>query len=538
MNSKTLRKLLITFSAIGIVSIGIGIACSGDDGDYYGYSNFTPETFVDPSFSAFFYAPYDMFYGEGYDEDHISRFNTQMTANWKGFLNGKLSADNLKFFLLDKESTPVINELYKFTANNTKTSTSNEWSAKIDLSNMEVKAFIEFLYWAKLVEKSSLTTFDYWDYETKEETPKVESSVIDQLKLKYQQTTNNFLKNRYWFQVMKAYFYSNKTEDAQAFFENTNKIQPRNTLYYRALSYLAGISYKSGDYANSNYLYSIVFNNCTQLRKTAIYSFHPQNESDWNGALKLAGTDSEKADLWALLGYYNDEERAIKEIFKLDPQNANLNFLITRLINKIEVKYDSYGFNSIAEYKEKVRENMDKNTVELITRIALSKKTSKPYLWYAAAGYLHTLSANYTQATELYSKAEEIMPQKEVTKYQLRLLKLVNTLSEINEIDQNTENKLLADLNWLYFELPQKAPDEFRYGKATSWSKAYLSQLYASKNDIIISEIFSPVLAFYNDNRKVEQMKMFLEKPEKHRLKNLHKRFIPIPLEIFTSSRL
>ncbi len=520
MKSKTLRKLLITFSAVGIVSIGIGIACS-DDGDYYGYSNFTPETFVDPSFSEFFYDPYNMFYGGGHDDDHISRFNDQMIANWKGFLNRKLSTDNLKFFLLNKESPPVVNELYKFIANNTKTGTYNEWSAKIDLTNREVKAFIEFLYWAKIVEISSLSRYDYWDYETKEETPKVESSVIDQLKLKYQQTTNNFLKNRYWFQVMKAYFYSNKTKDAQAFFEKTNKTQPRNTLYYRVLSYLAGISYKSGDYAKSNYLYSIVFNNCTQLRKTAMYSFHPQNESDWIGALKLAGTDSEKANLWALLGYYNDEERAIKEIFKLDPQNINLNFLVARLINKIELKFDSYGYNSLAEHKEKIKENIDENTVELITHIALSKKTVKPYLWYTAAGYLQTLSANYTQASELYSKAEEIMPQKEVTKSQLRLLKFVNTLSAITEIDKEAENKLLTDLKWLYFELPKKAPDEFRYEKATNWSKAYLSQLYASKHDVIMSELFSPVLAFYKDNQKIEQMKMFLEKPEKTPFENL-----------------
>lgn len=65
-------------------------------------------------------------------------------------------------------------------------------------------------------------------------------------------------------------------------------------MYYRALSYVAGINYKQKKYAVSNYLYAQVFDKCPEMRIVTAYCFHPQNDADWNKSLAMAKTNKEK----------------------------------------------------------------------------------------------------------------------------------------------------------------------------------------------------------------------------------------------------
>ena len=72
-----------------------------------------------------------------------------------------------------------------------------------------------------------------------------------------------------------------------------------------------------------------VFAQCPQLRIVATYSFHPQEQADWNASLAMTKNNDEKAALWAIRGYYADEERAIQEIYKLNPKNQHLDYLLS-----------------------------------------------------------------------------------------------------------------------------------------------------------------------------------------------------------------
>ena len=83
------RKLLLIFSGVLLLSYGVIQACGGGDWLeewYYSYnSNFTPEAFVEESYSPLFLSG-EIFYGIGFDDRHNSRFNDEITSDWENYL--------------------------------------------------------------------------------------------------------------------------------------------------------------------------------------------------------------------------------------------------------------------------------------------------------------------------------------------------------------------------------------------------------------------------------------------------------------------
>jgi hypothetical protein len=313
---------------------------------------------------------------------------------------------------------------------------------------------------------------------------------------------------------MKAYFYSTKRENGLAFFEKTEVKQPKNTLYYRALSYVAGIIGRSGNRAKSNYLYSQVFDKCPKLQTVALFCFTPKEEKDWNDAFKYAKNNDEKVALWAIQGYYTDEEKAIENIFNLNPKSEYLEFLLARLMTAEEIKINkNFDKQTVKQNKLAIKDSISKTVVPLIDKIAQSNKTLKPYLWNCAAGYLQTLDGNFSKADNYFIKAEKEMPQTQLAIYQLRLFKFINNLSKMDEITTKNEGTILDDLNWLYFE--RKESENFRYENASNWSKNYIAALFRAQKNPIMAELFVRDNQFYHDNSKTLAMKAFLAKANK-----------------------
>ncbi|WP_281227618.1 hypothetical protein [Flavobacterium aquiphilum] len=521
MKKAFLKKLLIAFSSLALLVYGTIYACADGDWGWSFDSNFTPETFVDKSYSPLFLSA-DFFYGIGYDTEHTTRFNEENIKDWSTYLEGKINEKDLAFFLADSSSADVTNLVVHY--KNGKTNKLVEkWNKKINLNESKIKDFLSFLNDAQIVETYSTQKFDSWNYD---ETVKHESlsddNWIKSMEKKYNDNKDPFLKNRYWFLVIKADFYSDKPEKAITFFNQTQKLAPKNTLYYRALAYIAGIEYKQKNYAKSNYLYSQVFDKCPTMRVVSAYCFHPQEQKDWKQSLSMAKNDDEKAALWAIQGYYNDEEKAIAEIYKLQPKNQHLDYLLTRLINNQENKIDrSFKDKTVVENKKRIKDSIPNSTINLVSKIAESDKTSKPYLWNAAAGYLETLNGNYKQADKNFDKAESKMPKSNLANDQIRLLRFVNNLSKIDQLTPENEKTVLVDLSWLYFELPQKAIENFRYQNATEWSKNYLAALYRNQKNTIMTEIFNHESGFYDNEKQLLDMKAFLSKTNKTKMEQI-----------------
>lgn len=517
-----LKKLLIAFSSIILLIYGTIYACGG--GDDWGWSfdsNFTPETFVDKSYSPLFLSS-DFFYGIGFDSEHSTRFNSANIKDWSEYLEGKINEKDLTFFLTDSSSADVA-DLVIYYKKNKATKLTKKWTEKLKINDTKVKDFFLFLHDAQTIETFSTQKYDSWNYdETVKPQVLSDNNWIKSVEKKYTDSKDPFLKNRYWFLVVKSYFYSDQQMNGSVFFSQTEKSVLKNTLYYRALAYIAGIEYQQKHYAKSNFLYSQVFDKCPTMRVVSAYCFHPQQEKDWKQTLSMAKTAEEKAALWAIQGYYNDEEKAIAEIYKIQPKSQHLDYLLTRLINNQENKIDhSFKNKTVLENKKTTKDSIRKSVINLVTKIAQSDKTSQPYLWNIAAGYLETLNGDFKQAEKDFNQAENKMPKTPLAISQVRLLRLVNNLSKIDQLNPENEKTILSDLSWLYLELPKKPIDNFRYENAAAWSKNYLASLYRSQKNTLMTEIFSPESNFYDNEKQLLDMKAFLSKTNKTEIEKI-----------------
>ncbi|GIQ60332.1 hypothetical protein Flavo103_34680 [Flavobacterium collinsii] len=549
-----LNKLFLVSSAVLLFAYGVIYACADGDWDYFGSysSNFTPETFADKSYSPLFLSG-GIFYGIGFDTEHNSRFNKDIKSDWGTYLKGKIDTTTVNYFLIGDEKPDYysenksaiknkeeIKDLHTFYKNKKENKSSLKWGKKISLKDDKVKSFVEFLYLAQKIETVSINR-DYWSYDPVVAKTFNDAKMIQSIENVYNTTSDPFMKNRYWFLTMKARFYSNNKQKAVDFFNKTEKSVPKNVLYYRALSYVAGVNHKQNKYAASNYLYAQVFDKCPELRIVTAYCFRPKNETDWNKALTMAKNNKEKAALWAVRGYYKDEKQSIEKIYELDPKSEHLNYLATRLVNRQEEAINNSfqkdgGENqpmkklSVAENKTENQVKVDQKTLDLIAKISAAGNTDRPYLWDLSLGYLQTLKGDYANADKNFDKAVKTLPKTELAGMQLRLLRFVNNLSKIDKLTDKNEKTILADLNWLYFELPKNYKgQEFRYQNASSWSRSYLSTLYREKGNPVMAEIYGESRysywndgnSFYDNEKVLLDMKAFLSKSNKSEIESI-----------------
>ena len=504
------KKCVILFSVFITSCIVIIIACSDIDFTYY--SHFSPEVSdIDSSFEPMFISE-DLFYNYSHFEYYSQRFNTNIIDEWSVYLEDRIPIKEIEYFLLDNNSTKEINELYANVQNSNKSGILNSRFSVID---SKVKGFIQFLYLAKQIEAISLQQLGVWDIEQGMKRNYASPEIIAELENRYHIESDPFLKNRYWFQVAKAKYYSIDKSSIISFFDKTKETVKKNNLYYRALSYVAGAHYKQRNYTLSNYLYSIVYYNCKEMRSIAAYNFHPQEQSDFDSSLQLASNNNEKIALWTLYGYYADELKAIREISKLDTKNEHIDFLLAHFINNEEKRLNSEAeLKNAVEYKNVLKENVNPEAVLLIDSIARQENTSRPFLWYMGAGYFQILAGNYKLADLYLEKSSKLISNKPLAVNQIRLLQLVNNILRIDSITKQHEEKLVSELDWLYNKCPNDSIKSFRYNHTVSWSKYYLSSLYKSQGNHVFSEILSPSTNYYINQNNIDKMIEYFTKKD------------------------
>jgi tetratricopeptide (TPR) repeat protein len=510
-----LKKLVTLFSFTVLATYSVVFACVDWFIGYDEDSSFTPEVYADASYSPLFFSSQEPFYRINYDTEHRSRFNSDILYDWSEFLKGKVTAKDLNYLLLSDSAGADIDLLFK--AVQSKKGLPPRF-ASLNVADEKVRSFITFMHFAKVIEACSMRSPYSWDYEETTERPLVEQKTIDELTKLYTVSKDPFLKNRYWFQVMKASFYGPNQENAVAFFEKTKTTVPENLLYYRALSYVAGVHYTNKRYAISNYIYSIVFDKCPALRVVATYNFRPMEGADFKASLEMAKTADEKSALWALLGFYLDEKQAIQEIYKLNPKSEHLDYLLTRMINKKEVTLNAEHYETPEDHKKAMKALVAPAELQFVIAIAKDNKINNAFLWNSAAGYLQTFAGNYAEATQYLDKAAKASSGKTtaspMASDQIRLLRLINTLCSINKIDGKTESKLVTDLTWLY-QREGVDTETLRTQNVISWSRRHLATYYKAQKNTVMAELFHQDQHFYSSPVNVEGLKAFLSKTEK-----------------------
>lgn len=514
---KRFGKYILIISSSVVLAYGTLKACA----DYWGWiydSNFAPEAFVDESYKPLFLSE-DMFYESMYDNTITTRFVDLIKLDWHNYLSPKLDTATINALVFNLNAEELI-AIKASSKGKSIVDSLKLWVNRLNIKKNYLTQVIDYLIEAKKVEKYSTYVYDYWDYESNNEKSFLPLSQIKSLESKYTTTSDSFLKKRYWYLLCKAWFYSSKPEGILTHFERSSSSIQKDYLYYSALGYVAGVKYKKKNFIESNYLYSRIFAECLAMRTTATFNYHPlETEDDFNQSLKLATNQSEKAALWALQGYYTDENQAIKEIYALDPKSPYLDFLLSRLINKTERKIFSwYEQDENQDVEASLKEAVSDEKYSLIKRIALQGNTSNPYFWKVALGYVEFLKSNFEQAAAYYRDAEHLASKSPLLRDQLRLLNLLNTIGATSNSKQLNNSNIVADLHWLYKE--QEENDYYnrpplRTAKSQQWIKTQLVQLFSKENNSIYKELISEDVEFYQQDANIGSMKNFLQKPDK-----------------------
>ena len=517
--TKKFCALLISSCIIGT---SIVLACAGGDWEGYENSNFTPEAFVEKKLSPFFYS--DLFYyGIGHDEQQSTRFIESNITDWFAYVNNHAPVDEYAF-LLDHASKSCVDSIINFTEGKIAMlpaviTTYKFFKPKAD---KKTKGFLRYLSLAKEAEQFANVTNDWWDYNQPKKTAYNNAAIFNKALLAgYSNAEDKFLKQRYFFQLIRSYFFNGEPQKAIEFFESNKKLFETNKLFYRCLAYTAGAHYKLKDFGKANYYYSLAYDGCDELKTTAHYSFHPQDEKDWQATLSLCKTKEEKITLWEMLGiFYKDEKRSISEIYKLDPSSIKLNLLLARAVNKQERQLDADYASDNTPVK-----TIDKPLLSLIGTIANNSNTNDPFMWNVAAGYLHMLDHNYVMAEKSFNKAEKTGSAEKIKQWQLRLLKVLNKVSGTSLVDDKFEKEILAEVEWLR-TCDKDVPESFRYNYAFESIKQELAKKYGGQKQLIKSECYISKPGFYSRDKNVDELEAFLLKknrtPYEELCKNLY----------------
>jgi hypothetical protein len=509
------KKFWVALISMPIIAGGIALACADAWWPEYGTSNFTPEAFVDSSYRPFFYSEL-FYYGINYDENHNKRFNELNVSEWTGWFENKVPSADIEYILL-YEDLPAIDSAAGYLGGKLKALPPSLRTSKLFTGkNTKVQDFITYLALAKECEEFALNHLGDWSYDDTKKPARFNASKLNpSLLQQFNNTKDAFLKQRYWFQLVRSYFFNSTAQSAIDLFENNKNNFPKNKLYYRTMAYAAGGYYKQKNYSKANYYYSRVYDGCNELKTVAHYSFHPQEERDWKGTLALCQNKDEQSTLWQMLGvFYKDEKRAINEIYKLDPKSEKLDLLLARAINKEEQKFTGWKENLQKGRVQFVNKALDAELVALVNKIATAGNTNKPYMWYIATGYLAMLNKDFIKAQAQYALAEKALPKDKLLQSQLRLLKLVNKTAAANSIDSKLENELLPEINWLTSQSTDFTA-VFRSLDAREWVLNTISFRYKNQKELVKAECFHSNSIFYASNTNVEAMKAFLDKQGK-----------------------
>lgn len=445
MKINSFKGFVILFSCVSIVSITIYQTFSRRSKEHKFYFNNIFSKPKKESFSPFFYHEEASYYDIKFNTEYKSRYNEDVVKEWKKFLKDKVKIEIIEYFLLNDSAKTEIQKIHS----NVASLAELKHVTRFQLNDPQITNFFQFVYFAKVVEKSSVSSRYSWNYDHLI-IPIVSKVVINQLIEKHKNSRDRFLKNRYWFQLIKGYFYSHRNNDLIIFFDKTKHLQPKNSLFYRAMFYVAGAYEQKKDFAKANYLYSIIFENSPNMRAIISNSFHPKNMTDFKQSLIFAKTTDEKCSLWALYGFRADKRLAIAEIYKLNAKNPHIDYLLPQMIDEEEARLNSLSITSPLLDKKQAKKNLDKDIFFIVKKIANEGKTLNPYIWQMASGYLSLFDRNKYYAKHQFNKAKKHLPKNKEFYNELRALELLCEITEPKLNTLSSEKNISNELKWLY----------------------------------------------------------------------------------------
>lgn len=219
-----------------------------------------------------------------------------------------------------------------------------------------------------------------------------------------------FLVQRYGFLRLRVTFYERRWDDVKRMVASMPELKaPSEDIAFRARHYLAGALRRSGDVAGSNLELARIYAGSKVLAGRAASDFHPQEDADWQAALKQAGDTQTRALLWHLVGLQSDGLAAAQEIVKLDPTSKLLALLVVRELAKTEASPNLPDPQKQSLALEK-----------LVVAVAAAPGADRPWLMNLVGGHLAAKRGDVAAARRRLGDALAARPDDQKVRAQAR----------------------------------------------------------------------------------------------------------------------
>ncbi|MCU0328217.1 MAG: hypothetical protein MUE53_04430 [Chitinophagales bacterium] len=451
----------------------VSLACGWSEDLISDNSVLTPEAFSDLKSQDFFYDENYSYYNGASEYRVQDRISDSAIIEWASYLKKDPSWVKQVLFYskpIDFSLLKTPNGLIEFV----------KTYGKYDISP-EAKT-----YWRLAKEMEFATYFDPWAYYENSPEVKIPSKTVDEITKNLEKTSDKFLKQRYWFQKVRAEFF--EKIDPSITFAAYEKEFPKNLLYYRTKSYAAGGLLRSGQTAKANLLYAQIFNACPELMLTAHNSIQVKNPSEWQKSLDLATDLEDKIALWTMRGiHYDDELACIKQIAAINPSHESLKLLAIRYFNR----YDNFNEESKPKAKEKLLE-IQKIAQNAYQQTSTSNSKTQ---WRQIESYAAYAQGKYPEAYKLLQDAIKLNPNEKIIAHQSNLLEILYQVLQYNKVKDINENFVTKSFDKFIFDTSEFQKPLVRVSLPTEIVRNHLSSLYAKEN-----KVFEQV-AFKNDGK-------------------------------------
>lgn len=339
------------------------------------------------------------------------------------------------------------------------------------------KAAVEYLKFAKMVEKAYQPAIYTWDESHKD------SLVLEASLEKAQQlaktTTDLFLKERYGFQAVKLAMMNNRPEDCLEMYETfIEPLKNKTFISDWAYSRKAGATLSMGDTAKALYEFAQVFDRCPSRRREADLSLRIKGIRFQEKALDFCKNEAEKAAVYAICSIQPLEDGLpmLKKMIALNPKNQLIELITAREINRNEY----YGLGDIpftedtTAFEKRRAETLSyfDQLADFTLACAENKDLNNPAFWFTAASYMAYLTKNYNKASDYLIKAQAKPTENAALKQQMSIQEMLLLIAKQDKITPEFENQAIGQLETL------KPSDNFRVVNAYTRGCGLLAKMY------------------------------------------------------------
>ncbi len=530
-----MRKKFFLIVVLLACFVGPTNACGWDEADDYFYNLFSQDIMNDPQYRPFLLTLNTRYY----EHQELRNGNIE---EWQNYLG--ISYENTRYLVFESKREDLQNLTKGKPVSDPKLSFATAEFVQKHKQALLYLAYSKYLEPYMRIIPGDENEISYWDFSDDYEH---NAGDLDYDKVKNVLTkswnieTDNELKLRYGYQLVRLAHYTRRYEEAIQLFDTYVKpLNMQTELYYYALSQKAGALRGLGELEQANREFVRVFANSIDLKTMAYTSMTMgwDNEISFGDFVAGADDDKERKQIYLLMGYsnFNNPVNEIEKIVAIDPDAIEAKVLMVRAINMLERNMlNVYQFDEGRRYPF-INKN-DEETVRPFLKQSIKisdnqcSKVSDKNFWNLASCYLHFLNQDFDKAS---ASLDKVHSSDQLYMTMVRNLTAYIDICRQPKINADAENTLFANYKSLIIgESTEDSPYAFNSPSPSFVSNVFRNR-YALQGDLAKAFLIICNIRQIEDDPKeelIDAIQAFLNKKDKTQMEEYIADVSTYPLE-------